>query len=837
MPFPRIATAMTHALQHHQALAREQRASGHLPYRRHVEPHVIETEAGHFVQAFRLSGASFESADDETINTWHERLNVLWRNIASDQVSLWSHVIRRRESVYPEGEFPPGFAADLNARYRQRLAGETLMVNELYLSVVYRPSVGAASSLLLQLLNRGPTDHAPQALRAALEACAKLRAQLLAALERYEPECLGIYRNNGRLYSSLMEYVGLLMNGESQPFPLPRAPLNEVLATTRVFFGAETLEYRMATATRFGAFLGIKEYPTPTQPGLFNALLTASFPFVLTQSFTFLNKSTAQALLSRQFQRLRNAQDLAVSQAEQLKEALDQLTSNAFAMGDHHFSLQVLTDPTDARPETPGAPRLKPLLDHLAEARTRLADTGMVVAREDLALEAAFWAQLPGNFPFRVRKSPLTSRNFAGLVPFHNYPAGRRTGNHWGEALTMFVTSARSPYYFSLHASDPKDSEGGSRRDIGHTSVIGPTGSGKTVWVGFSICMLAKTKATQVVFDKDRGLEILIRALGGLYLPLQHGMPTGMNPLQLEPTATNVEFLKTWLRRLVERPEKPLSVLEEADLDQALKGTLALELKSRRLSRVLEFLDPTDPEGMHARLSRWCVSANGDYGWVFDHPEDQLAALLSSASIVGLDVTEFLDNEVTRTPVTLVLFHLVQQLLDGRRLVVWMDEFSKLLSDKSFERFSKNGLETARKRDAVFAFATQSPSHVLQSPIARTLIEQTPTKVFFPNAEAAREDYMDGFGLSEQEFLLIKEGLDTGSRSFLLKQGHHSVVCQLDLKGFDFELDVISGRISQVRRVNELIAKEGSDPQIWLPKYREQRARAAQVPQSNPTGA
>ncbi len=52
---------------------------------------------GDYVQVFRLSGASFESADDEQLNTWHERLNVLWRNIASPHVALWSHVIRRRE--------------------------------------------------------------------------------------------------------------------------------------------------------------------------------------------------------------------------------------------------------------------------------------------------------------------------------------------------------------------------------------------------------------------------------------------------------------------------------------------------------------------------------------------------------------------------------------------------------------------------------------------------------------------------------------------------------------------------------------------------------------------
>ena len=194
--------------------------------------------------------------------------------------------------------------------------------------------------------------------------------------------------------------------------------------------------------------LGIKEYPTPTHVGMFDALLSAPFPFVLTQSFAFLTKASGQALLQRQFNRMVNAGDFAVSQAEELKDALDALTSNEFVMGDHHFSLQVLADDprslgreraiagSDYASRDRTTRRTKRLNDHVALARADLADTGMTVAREDLALEAAFWAQLPGNFAMRPRKAPITSRNFAAMVPFHNYPAGRATGNHWGEALT-----------------------------------------------------------------------------------------------------------------------------------------------------------------------------------------------------------------------------------------------------------------------------------------------------------------------------------------------------------------------------------------------------------------
>ena len=808
------------ALRRRAAMDRELFGSVNIPYTAHVHEHVVKTKAGDYVQAFRLAGASFESADDADINNWHERLNVLWRNIASDQVSLWVHVIRRRENVYPPGECPKGFSRELDQHYRQRVVGETLMMNDLYVAVVYRPQVGAISGTAMKLLARSNKANTEQELRDSLDACTKLRSQLLSSLDRYEPELLGIYEKVGRHFSSLLEYFALLLNGEWRPVPLPRSPIDEVLMTTRPFFGAESVEYRTATHSRIGAFLGIKEYPTPTQAGMYNALLRADYPFVLTQSFTFIPKSTAQNMFANQYNRMRNAQDLAVSQAEQLKDAVDELTSNQFVVGDHHMTLQVLADAYEGTKEGEGRPRLKQLLDNISAARNVLAETGMVVAREDLALEAGYWAQLPANFSFRPRKAPITSRNMAAMSPFHNFPTGRATGNHWGDALTMLITSALSPYYFSLHASDPKDPEGGSRKDVGHTSIIGPVGSGKTVVIGFLICMLRKLKATQVVFDKDRGLEILVRAEGGRYLSLADGVPTGMNPLQLESTPRNLEFLKTWLRRLVERTDKPFTVREETDLDMALRGVMRLPRETRRLSRLLEFLDPTDPEGMYARLAKWCEKEQGDYGWVFDNREDKVVGMLGEASLVGFDVTDFLDNDTTRAPVTMYLFHIVHGLLDGRRLVVWMDEFSKLLSDDAFEDFAKNGLQTWRKLEGVAAFATQSPSHVLSSAIARILIEQTATKIFFPNPDGTRKDLCDGFGLSEQEYLLLTQNLEPGSRMFLVKQGHQSVVCELNLKGFEYELNVISGRKQNVEIMNRIIAEVGSDPAVWLPLFR-----------------
>jgi type IV secretion system protein VirB4 len=799
-------------------LRREAVFARHIPYTAQICEHVVRTRFGHYVQVLKLSGASFECADDGEINAWHERLNVLWRNLASANVALWTHLVRRREQSYPEGFFSNPFAAALNARYRERIAGERLMVNEWYLSLVYRPTSGAVTGLASKLLTRGRQVPDRFELPEALEACEKLRQTVEVSLDRYEPEVLGLYARRGHVYSHVLEFLSLLINGERRAVPLTAAPLNELLGLARPSFGMETLEYRSPTATRIGAMLGIKEYATPTMPGLFNSLLSAPFPLTLTQSFTFLSKGASQALLVRQYNRMLNSGDFAHSQAEELKDALDALTSGEFVMGDHHLSLQVLADALEETGEEADAWRLKALNDRVGIARDLLSDGHLTIAREDMALEAAYWAQLPGYFGRRPRKAPITSRNFAAMAPFHNFPCGRATGNHWGEATTVLVSSAGAPYHYGLHASDPDDPEGGSRKDIGHTLVCGPTGTGKTVLVGFLIAMLTKQGATQIVLDRDRGLEILVRALGGEYLPLRNGVPTGFNPLQLPPTPAHTQFLKTWLRSLAQPSgARALTVREEADLDQALRGTLALELSRRRLSRLIEFLDSTDPEGLFARLSRWC--GEGDEAWVFDNPEDVVLPLFHRTSTIGFDGTDFLNNPFTRGPVALYLFHLVQQMIDGRRLVFWVDEFSRWLADPAFTRFGQDGLKTWRKLEGVLCAATQSVSDALSSPIARTIIEQTPTKILFPNPDGTREDYVGGLGLSEREFKLVKEELAPGSRAFLIKRGRHSAVCQLDLKGFDAELAVISGRASSVEFLSQLIAQVGPEPSAWLPAF------------------
>jgi type IV secretion system protein VirB4 len=114
-------------------------------------------------------------------------------------------------------------------------------------------------------------------------------------------------------------------------------------------------------------------------------------------------------------------------------------------------------------------------------------------------------------------------------------------------------------------------------------------------------------------------------------------------------------------------------------------------------------------------------------------------------------------------------------------------------------------------------FDTQSPSDVLRHPIGRTMVEQSVTKMFLANPEALREEYVDGFGLSEAEYEVVRSLGTHGGRRFLVKQGHASAICELDLSGLDDFITVLSATTDNVALLDEIRARRGDDPFQWLP--------------------
>ena len=420
-------------------MAREIEPHVHLPYVRHATETVISLSTRALMTTIRLDGIAFETADIGDLNDLHAKLNLTLRNLADDRLALWTHLIRRSDSSYPEGEFSSAFARDLDQGYRGTIKGTKLFQNELYLTIVAHPgrdraeaAVGFVSRLGQARRGGGEVDAA------ALKRLNDAARDITAALGRYDARQLCLVEQDGILFSEPMRLLHLLASGEDQPTALPQGRIGSAVYTNRVIFGREAIEVRAAGGSLFAGMFGLKEYPASTKPGMLNGLLSAPFEFVLSQSFAFLSKADAKTVLTRKQNQLVSTQDVAASQIDDLSDALDDLESNRFVMGDHHLSMLV-------RAENP-----KALLETMAQARRVLAEAGAVVAREDLGLEAAYWAQMPGLFKHRARSGAITSRNLAALSPFHSHPAGKPEGNHWGPSVAMLKTASGSPYHFSV---------------------------------------------------------------------------------------------------------------------------------------------------------------------------------------------------------------------------------------------------------------------------------------------------------------------------------------------------------------------------------------------------
>lgn len=801
--------------------------AGFVPLSSHVAADVVKTTGGDYLVAWRLEGLPFVGREEWELEHRHATFNRLLQTLRAPDfanVAFWTHDIRRRRRIEGGGRFAGTFNQQLSDAYFAALAGKESLQNELYLSMLYRPMV-AGRRLVERSADLARLRAAEQQ---AVERVHELAGNVEAVLKDYSPRRLAMYESGGSgvAFSEVLELYGYVLNRLDEPVPVLSAPIAGYLPASRHTFSARTGDFVITTPSgghHYGAILNVKEYTDATWPGILNGLKYLGFEYVLTQSFSPMGRQDALRVLDRTKGMMVSSGDRAVSQIAELDEAMDQLASGNFVLGEYHFSLAVHADSQEA------------LSRHVSEARAELSSAGFVSAREDLAVAAAFYAQLPGNWRWRTRLAHLSSLNFLGLSPLHNFATGKAARNPWGECVTTLQASNGQPYHFNFHATHPAEDSFGEKA-LGNTLVIGKSGTGKTALVNFLVAQSQKLDPAPTVFffDKDRGAEIFVRACGGNYLALENGCPTGFNPLRCERTEANVQFLVELVKLLAGKPD--CSAREDEDVHRAVEGILDTPMHLRTMANLQKGLPNMGDDGLYARLRKW--TAGHALGWVFDNSEDTVD--LSKSNIIGFDCTDLLDNAEVRVPVVLYMLHRLEGIIDGRRLVYVMDEFWKILDGGgALKDFARNKQKTIRKQNGLGIFATQSPDDALASDIAAALVEQTATLVLLPNPNASRDDYVDGLKLTDAEYRVVVS-LDERSRCFLVKQGHASAVCRLDLEGMDDVLAVISASTDNIevmhRVIDERAAALGAspdalEPRQWLGEFqRRRKGRRARPP-------
>jgi len=790
--------------RHWRQARAENPVAAFVPFSSLLSPHDVITRGGDYLRVWRLEGIAFECADEQQIADRHEALCSLLRNLAGGQCAVWTHRLHRHVADHLQDPKPLGFARDLSRAYQARLDGQPMMSNELYLTLVYRPT----ASLFGRALRAKPRSQLAiaEAQADAMRVMEERSALVARVLRGFGPRLLGARQQGGRPYSELAEFLGYLVNGRSDPVPIAAGPLYRTLPTVRLFFGGDKLELRHGDTRRYAALVDIKEYADAVEPGILNALLYEASEYIETQSFSILPRRDAMRALELQRDQLIASEDVVASQIAEMDTALNDLGDGQFCMGEYHYSLVVFgRDLADA------GRRAAQAVGAVGEA------SSLQLSAVDLVADAAWFAQMPGNWQWRPRDAKLSSRAFAALASAHNFASGKRDGNPWGEALALLRTPSGQPFYLNLHSS-PDGEDSADKKLPGNTLIIGSTGVGKTTLEMFLLTLTGKWDPAPrlVLFDLDRGCEIAIRALGGRYFTLEAGKPTGCNPLQREPTPARIQFWEQLLRTCIATSALPLLPADERAIADAVRAVAMMPAPLRRFSTIRQNLPKSGENSLFERLGRWCQG--GALGWVFDEADDRLLDL-QAAAVIGFDTTEFLDLPEVRTPVMMYLLQVMEELVTGERLIYVISEFWKALDHEIFSDFAKHKQKTIRKQNGLGIFDTQSPSDVLRHPIGRTMIEQSVTKIFLANTEAVREEYVEGFGLSQAEFDIVRSLSAQGGRRFLVKQGHASAICELDLAGMDDFIAVLSGTTDNVALLDAVRERHGNDPLQWLPAF------------------
>ncbi|MEL6709036.1 MAG: VirB4 family type IV secretion/conjugal transfer ATPase [Pseudomonadota bacterium] len=778
--------------------AKEALVGDRLPYERLIDESTVLLRDGSVMSAIQVPGLLFETEDSDALNAHAATREVMLRSTLDARFVLYHHVIRRRVEVELDAEFPDPLSRHIDARWKERLAGGSLFINDQFVTLIRRPARGKTG--LPERISKFFAQRGKEELEADPKDIRSLKAAvtgLTASLSAYGAAVLGDYDAPGSkngTNSEMLELLSALYNGEMRPVrrPSPETDIGHMLPYRRASFGLDAMELKGSGDPDFATILGLKDYPEATSPGLLDGLLRLPYEMVVTESYAPNERTTARERIDLALRRSRSVDEEAAAERTDMMAARDALGNGNVGFGDHHLTVLVRERALDR------------LDDATAACAAALADTGAIAVREDTNLEPAFWGQFPGNEEYIVRRALISSANMASFGSFHGFALGSAGGNHWGDAVTLLETTSATPFFFNFHNGD-----------LGNFSVIGPSGSGKTVVMNFLAAQAQKFSPRTILFDKDRGAELFIRGIGGRYDRINPGEPTGFNPLSLPNTPGNKAFLRDWFGVLLEAegPE------EFACISAAVDATYENAPSLRRLRHFKELLAGTrrpEPGDLADRLGAWIGDPSGDGGehaWLFDNERDQLDL---DTRVLGFDMTQLLENPRLRTPTMMYLFHRIDERLDGKPTIILIDEGWKALDDEVFAARIRDWLKTLRKRNALVGFATQSARDALESRISTALVEQTATMVFMPNSRARPEDYCDGFGLTEHELALIRS-LPAHSRCFLVRQPDASVVVRLDLSGAPEVLTILSGREASVRRLDLLREAVGDEPSQWYP--------------------
>jgi len=744
-----------------------------------VDREVFLTKAGHVGIVFRLAGVDYECLDESSRRDVVHRFEAALR-VLDEQCRVYQYLCKRRVPPIDVAlcEQPiVNDAVQRRADYLNERRAE-LYELDLHLVLVYeglRSNSGASTRL------QGVLQNPRRALREWLSSASVLRlleadldravAQLQQKAAAFEIQLADSVRPTRLDKASAFQFFRRLVNYGGEP----GAPLR--YDTHIDYFVADSPVECHRTHLDVGEVgvkvLTMKEPPAGTFAHVLEDLYTLPGEFIACLEWRRTpNDRTRRDIQARRRHFFNKRVSLvnyvspdtrpeemlvdesAGATVKQLGDALTEIEVNGHFFGECSLTL-VLFD---------GDRRV--IARSAAEAVKVMATHDGTLVQETYNLLNAWLAIVPGNSAHNLRRLALLETNYADLSFLFTLDTGSRVCPHLGrEALAIFETRHQTPYFFNLHVED-----------VGHTVLLGATGSGKSFLLNFLVTQAQKYEPRTVIFDLGHSYRKLATLLRGSYLEIGlKPRDVSINPFALEPTPENLHFLHAFVRVLLEGNDAyRLSDAEDRELYEAIESLYVLDAIQRRLFTLANLL----PRSLAARLSKWVEG--GRYAELFDHVDDTL-------TMQQFQVFDFESARAYPTVLEPLLFYVLHRVTDhlaasadaGQMTLCVMDEAWRFIQHDRLRAYVQEALKTWRKRNAAMLLATQSVDDFASTDLLRTVVESCPTKLLLANPSCNRQQYADLFRLNETELDLLADLMPR--RQLLLKRSNLAKVLNLNV--------------------------------------------------------
>lgn len=572
----------------------------------------------------------------------------------------------------------------------------------------------------------------------------------------------------------LLSYLNLMITGRSQSVNPPDGP------AFLDFLFADPLShgFEPKLGDKWVRVVGIQGYAKEAFVGIAEPLLSLPFPYRFSNRLIGIDQSDAKGLIKKRMNRWSMKRQDMRSQMRKSTEGDPSVGDDLFA--NQHAGAQA-RDAAEARSKLQaGTSRmfhhtacvlvyhedLKTANDRARRVEKTLRNAGFVAQRERGLATEALMGSWPGHGQKNVRRYPILSEYACRLLPLTAiYPGPEENSSslypEHSPPLFYAKTQENVPFRFCPYVGD-----------VGHQIIIGPTGSGKSILMGFQAMRhLQHAGGQAILLDAGNSFAPLCEALGGTRYDVagaEEGTSAGFQPLHGIEEPEERRWALSWVLTLIK--------LQGVEVTPTLRKTVARTLETMATPRrsggrdyrtLHELKTQVQSKEVKDALQPYC--AGGSLGSLLDAEEDAF----ESSRFQVLELSSLLElRKEIYTPILLYLFHRIERMLEmDRPTYVGADEFFMFAARTDVGRkYALEALRTYRKKNAMMTIATQSPTDVIGEKFSG-ILNSCRTRILLPNPDAldpAQRRSYEQIGLSEAEIRAISEAVP--KREYVSKQ-------------------------------------------------------------------